>query len=116
MEDMDLKEIDLKEIGARIRKQRKSLGYNREQLAEKLEVSGRFCSSIELGKAGMSFKTLLKVSSVLSVSTDYILTGRTLTNDASPLNEMIKNCPPKKLKYAEEILKNFLLSCREDEE
>ncbi len=109
-------DVDLKAIGERIRKLRGSLGYNREELADKLGISQRFCSSIELGKSGMSFKTLIRASQVLNASTDYILTGRTLTNDSSPLSELMMNCPSNKLKYAEEILKAFLMSCLEDTE
>ena len=44
-----MKAIDYKEMGLRIRKQRKLLGYSREQLAEALDVSTKFCADIELG-------------------------------------------------------------------
>lgn len=37
-----MKTIDYKLMGARIRTQRELLGYTREQLAEKLEVSSKF--------------------------------------------------------------------------
>ena len=53
-----MKEINYKEMGARIRTQRKLLGYTREKLAEKLDVSPKFCSDIELGVKGMSLNTL----------------------------------------------------------
>ena len=44
-----MKTIQYKDMGARIRAQRERLGYTREQLAEKLDVSTKFCSDI--GKA-----------------------------------------------------------------
>ena len=53
-----MKEINYKEMGARIRTQRELLGYTREKLAEKLDVSPKFCSDIELGVKGMSLNTL----------------------------------------------------------
>ena len=36
-----------KQIGIRIRTQRELLGYTREELAEKLDVSAKFCSDID---------------------------------------------------------------------
>ena len=47
------------EIGSRIRRQREYLGYTREQFAELLEVTPKFCSDIELGIKGMSVPTLV---------------------------------------------------------
>ena len=47
-------ELDYKAIGARIRAKREQMGYTREQLAEKLDISSKFCSDIELGARGMS--------------------------------------------------------------
>ncbi|MBO5384667.1 MAG: helix-turn-helix transcriptional regulator, partial [Ruminococcus sp.] len=70
-----MKEINYKEMGARIRTQRKLLGYTREKLAEKLDVSPKFCSDIELGVKGMSLNTLAKLSDILCMNVDYILFG-----------------------------------------
>ena len=46
--------MDWTAIGSRIRKQREYLGYTREQFAELLEVTPKFCSDIELGVKGLS--------------------------------------------------------------
>lgn len=62
-------------IGSRIRTQREYLGYTREQFAELLEVTPKFCSDIELGVKGMSVPTLCKIAHVLRLSTDFILFG-----------------------------------------
>lgn len=70
-----MKTIDYKLMGLRIRKQRELLGYTREQLAEKLDVSSKFCSDIELGIKGMSMNTLAKLSDILCMSVDFILFG-----------------------------------------
>lgn len=45
--------MDWASIGNRIRKQREYLGYTRETLAEKIDVTTKFCSDIELGIKGM---------------------------------------------------------------
>lgn len=51
-----MKTIQYKDMGARIRAQRERLGYTREQLAEKLDVSTKFCSDIELGIRASPFR------------------------------------------------------------
>lgn len=48
------------EIGSRIREQREYLGLSREAFAEKIGVTPKFCSDIELGLKGMSLPTLCK--------------------------------------------------------
>jgi len=68
-------EMDLKAIGKRIRFQREQLHLTREALAEKLEVSAKFCADIEYGMKGMSMTTLHNLSGILNLSTDYILKG-----------------------------------------
>ncbi len=97
-----------KEIGNRIRKQRELLGYTREYLAEKLEVSTKFCSDIELGHKGMSIETLCKISSILNLSTDYILFGK--GDDKTNFHEIstLFACTSKdKHRYLLNILKNL---------
>ena len=57
--------MDWVSIGGRIRRQREYLGYTREQFAELLEVTPKFCSDIELGVKGMSVPTLCKIAHIL---------------------------------------------------
>lgn len=102
--------LDFKEIGNRIRLQREFLGYTRDYLAEQLSVSTNFCRDIEIGAKGMSIQTLSKLSAVLKLSTDYMMFGETKDEDIEPLILMMKACKPEKRKYAEEILKTFLLA------
>ena len=67
--------MNWRDVGSRIRQQREYMGYTREQLAELLDVTPKFCSDIELGVKGMSVPTLCKLSEALRLSTDYILFG-----------------------------------------
>ena len=105
-----MKKLDFKAIGNRIRQQREFLGYTREYLAEQLSVSVNFCRDIEIGAKGMSIQTLAKLSDILKLSTDYILFGNTLSNEAEPLLMMLNSCKPEKRKYVDDILKTFLLA------
>lgn len=100
--------IDYIGMGVRIRKQREALSYSREQLAEKLNVSTKFCSDIETGLKGMSIQTLAKLSRILHISTDYILFGNVQYSDSDKISEMLRTCPKDKTEYAEEMLKIFI--------
>ncbi|MBQ9346303.1 MAG: helix-turn-helix transcriptional regulator [Oscillibacter sp.] len=96
--------MDWKEIGGRIRAQREYLGYNREQFAEMINVTPKFCADIENGAKGMSVPTLCAVAETLRLSADYILWGRGSRED--PL--LLTQCTEAERKYAEELLKTFL--------
>lgn len=106
--------MDWVKIGSRIRKQREYLGYTREDLAEKLDITPKFCYDIELGVKGMSVPTLCRIAAVLNLSTDYILFGVNTEEFNSPAVTMLRRCPPDKLPYAEEIMKSFILAVGED--
>lgn len=105
-----MRELDYKTIGNRIKLQREFLGYTRENLAEQLYVSINFCRDIEIGAKGMSVQTLAKLSHILKLSVDYVLFGETVNNKVEPLILMLNSCKPEKRKYAEDILKTFLLA------
>ena len=81
--------MDWGEIGLRIRRQREFLGYTREQFAEMIDITPKFCSDIELGVKGMSVPTLCRVAEVLQL------------------------CTEAERSYAEEILKTFLMAMHE---
>lgn len=95
-------------IGGRIRSQREYMGYTREQLAEMLDVTPKFCSDIELGVKGMSVPTLCKISETLHLTTDYILFGRECNDGHEPIFRILETCSSDEQRYAEELLKIFL--------
>lgn len=101
--------MDWVAIGGRIRKQREYLGLTREQFAEKLDITPKFCSDIELGIKGMSVPTLCRIASTLSLSTDYILFGKQEKKDKfwafKALVPMIESVTPSQLPYLENVLK-----------
>ena len=109
--------MDLLAIGARIRSQREYLGYTREQLAEYLGVTPKFCSDIELGAKGMSVPTLCKISKILRLKTDYILFGKREVKFSEPLSLLLESCTDTERIYAEQLLKTFLIAMnsREDD-
>ena len=104
-----MRDLDFKMIGNRIKQQREFLGYTREYMSEQLSVSVNFCRDIEIGAKGMSIQTLAKLSDILKLSLDYILLGETLNGDVEPPFLMLNSCKSEKRKYAEDVLKSFLL-------
>lgn len=101
-------ETNIKEIGMRIRRQRETLGYSREKLAELAEASNSFISDIERGKRGFSVTLLGKLSQVLGLSTDYILFGKEQAADLTPVIHMLSGLDARYLPHLEALLASYL--------
>lgn len=71
------------EIGARIREARESARMTREGFAEKVDISTQFLTDIERGRMGASLETIIKICDTLGVTTDSILRGPDLDEDAT---------------------------------
>ena len=82
-------------------------------MAEKLNVSTKFCADIELGTKGMSVETLCKLTEVLMVSTDYILFDRTVTDTDEEIFQSAKLCSNEHKPYLKTIMRAFLQGCEE---
>lgn len=105
--------MDLAAIGKRIRAQREHLGMTREEFAERLDVTPKFCSDIELGLKGMSVTTLCNISDVLLLSTDYILFGTKTNSAENAVSVLLRKCPPSKLDHLESIVKAYISAVSE---
>lgn len=70
--------LNFKAIGLRIRLQRENLNLSREKFAEIVGLSPFYIGQIERGDRSMSLDSLIKISTTLHISTDYILQGQTL--------------------------------------
>lgn len=108
--------MDWVAIGSRIRSQREYFGYTRDQFAELLGVTPKFCSDIEAGAKGMSIPTLCKISHILRLKTDYILFGRTEEAFSEPLTLLLQSCSDTERVYAEQLLKTFLIAMNSKKE
>lgn len=81
--------VDLQAIGNRISKRRKQLNYTQEILAEKMNVSVQMISNLERGNKAIKIENLIKISEILDISADYILTGKTIDKDISTIFDKI---------------------------
>lgn len=68
-----MKTITQQELGRRIAELRKSKGYSQDELAKTLEMSRPSLTQIELGKRNLTVLELKKITDILAVSTDKLL-------------------------------------------
>ena len=97
-------ELCLQEIGKRITDRRKKLGLTQEALAEKGDVTTQFVSYAESGKQAMRPENLLKISSALEVSADYLLTGEIIDKDLLILSDKLRKLTPSQVRTVEAII------------
>ena len=97
-------ELKLIEIGNRITERRKQLGLTQEALAEKGDMTPQFVSYAEAGKRAMRPENLLKISSALEVSADYLLTGEIVDKDLLILSDKLRSLSSSQLRIIESII------------
>lgn len=79
--ETNLRTLDQKEMGRRVRNRREAKTLSREELAEQLGVSPQFVADIEYGNKGVSIKRLYMLCQILDVTADYILAGNVYSKD-----------------------------------
>lgn len=72
--------VDYVEMGKRIAKRRKELGYRQSYVTEAAGLSDKYLSNIENARSIPSIDVLLRICTVLETTPDYILLG--LTKDS----------------------------------
>lgn len=107
-------ELCLREIGQRITERRKQLGITQEALAEKGDMTPQFVSYAESGKRAMRPENLLKISSALGVSADYLLTGDVVDKDLLILSEKLSKLTPSQIHHIENIVNECLSLYNDD--
>lgn len=94
----------LQEIGLRVSGRRKELGLTQEQVAEKMEVSVQMISNLELGRKAIRPENLIKICSVLSMSADFLLTGKHNETELVDLTRKIARLPQKHQSIIKELV------------
>ena len=94
------------DVGHNIRVLRERAGLSREEFAERVEISARFCATIEVGLAGISLETLKKICEELHVSADMILWEDRQQDDyAQRITPMLAGVDPELLPILEESIR-----------
>ena len=108
-------QLDLKEMGRRIKSKREYLHMSREALAETIDVSTQFVFDIEAGHKGTTIRRLLKICQALDLSPNYLLIGKISEQDESgakkrlqeEILELLSRCTIKQLEGARDILRIY---------
>lgn len=108
-------ELDLKEVGKRIRERRKKFGMTQEVFAEKSDMSTQFISNVESGKRAMRPENLMKVALTLGVSADYLLTGDIIDKDELLLSEKLEKLSASEVRIVENIIDECIALYHKDE-
>lgn len=103
----DFMDGNMTAVGAFIRELRENAGYSREELAEKAGINDKFLYEIETGRKGMSAETLYKIATSLSVSTDYLLTGKSKKSDFGVIIPLLESFSDNELKHLEKIIREI---------
>lgn len=101
---MEENEKWLMAVGQRITERRKKMGWTQEELADRGDLTPQFVSYAESGKRGMRPENLLKISSALGVSADYLLTGEMIDKDLLLLSDKMRKLSPAQLRIVENIV------------
>lgn len=99
-----MEDTSLQAIGKRISERRKQLGFTQEQLAEQMEVSIQMISNLERGIKAIRIENLVRLSQILKISTDFILTGQQTSCDAGVLAGQISQLEEDKRKMIEVLV------------
>ena len=98
-------ELQLEEIGLRIRKRREEMKLTQEQAAELLDISLTHYKNIEHGRGNMSVDLLMVLCEEFELDPTYLLTGMKIASN--PIMELYKQLPDGK-KYPFEMLMYYL--------
>ena len=101
--------LNLEEVGNRIMSRRKKMGLTQESLAEKSDVTTQFVSYAESGKRAMRPENLVKISTALGVSVDYLLTGEIIDKDMLLLSNKLEQLSASQVRIVEAIIDECLL-------
>ncbi len=105
-------------IGNRIRISREKSGLTQEELAERLDLSTQFISTIERGVAGASLETIINLCDVLNVSCEWLLRGRAAMPSADNIVTKLTLLSPAQLSAVDRLTNELvtLLQITSDEQ
>jgi len=104
-------DIDLMEVGRRIRSVREILLLSQQDFAELCGLSTSFLSSVERGKKGIGIDSLSKICRVGQISSDYIIYGSSAKNsNVDTLIEMFRHVNDRDVEHITNILREYLLT------
>ncbi len=107
---------ELRSMGDKIKAKRIQLGYTQEQAAELTELSFSTYSKIENAVQGPSLDALIRISTALDISMDYMIFGNKNVPenppDFSDMLTLLKNADFEKIRYTCDLFSKLLSKIR----
>ena len=98
----------LRDMGMRVCSRRKELHLTQEQVAERMDVSLQMVSNLELGKKAIRPENLLRLSQVLDISVDYILSGRYSERETLDISEKFLKLSPEHQRIIRQLIESLI--------
>ena len=95
-------------IGVRIKVSREQAGMTQEQLAERINRSTQFVSTIERGVAGPSIETIISICDALSTTSEWLIRGIRNVPTAATITEKLSRLSPMQLAVVDRMMDNLL--------
>lgn len=109
---MDYNEAVKKRTGKRIKQLIKAEGFTQEKLAEKVDISAKYLSRVEVGKENPTLELLIKLSLGLGVDVSDIFVfeheEESVQKLRSAINNLLKRAEPAKLKMTAKLIRAVL--------
>ena len=96
------------QIGLRVKQAREAAGLTQERLSELVDVTAQYLSGVERGAVGLSVPVLIRLCSILLVSSDFILIGNTEYSDVTSITSRLSKLPSEHIRNVEEILNRYI--------
>lgn len=108
-----MEHINIDTLGPIIKAARKSRGYTREQLAERIHITPRYLMSIENENQKPSYDVLLRLIRELGISADSIFYPESESNNSKVENliRLIYQCGEREIEAVSAAVK-ALLNCK----
>jgi transcriptional regulator with XRE-family HTH domain len=100
----------LREIGLRLREQRKELHLTQAKMAEKIGMSTNYYGQIERGKKGLSIEKLILCHNELAIDLNYLITGK--GEAKNKIDDLLNMVPGGKMIPVKKLIKMIYELCR----
>lgn len=96
------------EMGKRLCERRKQLGMTQEKVAEGVGIAYQQYNKVEKGKSCLGSDSLKRVSKVLNISADYLLTGESDNTRYQDVLSLMAQMTDRQIELVEQVLRCML--------
>ena len=104
-------------IGLHVKEAREAAGLTQAKLAEEIDKSTTFISSLENGTCGANIQTIISICDVLKCSSDYILFEKMHSENDTHLiqyQNLIKDLTPEEMDLVQNVVHATVLSLKQN--